>query len=208
MDNGSLPKIRTKFLRKLLSAARATICCAVMPPLDDANYDETECDIASRLFAQHYDALARLARGRRRRSNVADTMMTEDILHESFLKLGQDKTWKDDKHFLCAASLAIRHVIVDHARRKLTAKRQHERVDDPEAAEQIEEYGESPEELVAIGELMTQLESARPRWARIVDARYFAGMTEEETAEMLEVSDRTVRRDWTDARAWLAERVG
>jgi len=99
-------------------------------------------------------------------------------------------------------------VIVDHARRKLTAKRQHERVDDPEAAEQIEEYGESPEELVAIGELMTQLESARPRWARIVDARYFAGMTEEETAEMLEVSDRTVRRDWTDARAWLAERVG
>lgn len=178
------------------------------PDNDDARYDQTERDIASRLFAQHYDDLAKLARGRRRRSNAADTMMTEDILHESFLKLGQEKIWRDEKHFLCAASLAIRHVIVDYARRKLTAKRQHERVDDAEAVEQLEEYGESPEELVAIGELMEQLEAARPRWAKIVDARYFAGMTEEETAAMLDISDRTVRRDWTDAREWLAKRVG
>lgn len=175
---------------------------------DNASYDETERDIASRLFALHYDDLARLARGRRRRSNAADTMMTEDILHESFLKLGQEKTWRDEKHFLCAAALAIRHVIVDYARRKLTAKRQHERVDNAEAVERLAEYGESPEELVAIGDLMDQLEQASPRWAKIVDARYFAGMTEAETAEMLDISDRTVRRDWTDARTWLAERVG
>lgn len=175
---------------------------------DETHYDDVERNIAATLFAQHYDDLANLARARRRRSNAADTMMTEDILHDSFLKLGQEKIWRDDKHFLCAASLAIRHVIVDYARRKLTAKRKHERVDDAEQVERIAEYGESPEELVAIGSLMERLEDARPRWARIVDARYFAGMTEEETADMLGVSDRTVRRDWTDAKAWLSERVG
>ena len=166
-------------------------------------YDSIERDVAARLFAQHYDDLATLARSRRRRANMGDTMMTEDILHESFLRLGQEKSWHDDNHFLSAASLAIRHVIIDYARRKLTAKRKHERADGEHEVEQIAEYGESPEELVAIGSLMEKLERARPRWARIVDARYFAGMTEEETAEMLGISDRTVRRDWTDAREWI-----
>ncbi|MEM6826473.1 MAG: ECF-type sigma factor [Pseudomonadota bacterium] len=171
-------------------------------------YDEVERDVAAVLFTQHYDDLANLARARRRRSKAADTMMTEDILHDSFLKLGQEKVWRDDKHFLCAASLAIRHVIIDYARRKLSAKRSHERVGDPEDVHNLVEYGESPEELVAIGNLMEQLEEARPRWARIVDARYFAGMTEDEAADMLGVSSRTVRRDWTDARSWLAQRMG
>lgn len=172
-----------------------------------AQYDPVERDVAAALFAQHYEALANLARSRRRRSNAADTMMTEDILHESFLKLGQDKTWRDDKHFLCAASLAIRHVIVDYARRNLTAKRKHVREDNEARIGSIAEYGENPEQLVGLGLLMERLEQERPRWARIVDARYFAGMTEEETADMLGVSDRTVRRDWTDARAWLFERM-
>ena len=86
-------------------------------------YDSVERDVAARLFTQHYDDLASLARSRRRRANAADTMMTEDILHESFLRLGQDRIWHDDNHFLRAASLAIRHVTVDYARRKLTAKR-------------------------------------------------------------------------------------
>lgn len=174
---------------------------------DDTQYNPVERQVASALFTQHYDRLASIARSRRRQSNAADTMMTEDILHESYLKLGQEKLWRDDKHFLCAASLAIRHVIVDYARRKLTDKRRHQKVEDPHAVERIAEYGESLEELVAIGALMEQLEQARPRWARIVDARYFAGMTEEETAAMLDISDRTVRRDWTDAREWLAKRV-
>lgn len=175
---------------------------------DDTQYDPVERQVAGALFTQHYDRLASIARARRRQSNAADTMMTEDILHESYLKLGQEKLWRDDKHFLCAASLAIRHVIVDYARRKLTDKRRHQKVEDAHAVERIAEYGESLEELVAIGALMEQLETARPRWARIVDARYFAGMTEEETAEMLDISDRTVRRDWSDAREWLAQRVG
>ncbi|MEL6530122.1 MAG: ECF-type sigma factor [Pseudomonadota bacterium] len=183
-----------------------TIACMAAES-DETHYDKVERDVAAALFTQHYEDLANLARARRRRSKASDTMMTEDILHESFLKLGQEKIWRDDKHFLCAASLAIRHVIVDYARRKLTAKRRHERVENPEEAGVMVEYGESPEELVAIGNLMERLEHARPRWARIVDARYFAGMTEEETANMLGVSDRTVRRDWTDAKAWLAERV-
>lgn len=173
-----------------------------------SGYTEFERSSAAQLFEQHYEDLVRLARGRRRRANMTDTLMTQDIVHESFLKLGQNDNWQDSNHFLCAASLAIRHVIIDHARRKLTAKRKVEDAGTQVDPEELAEYSESPEELVAIGSLMDQLEAARPRWAKIVDARYFAGMTEEETASMLGISDRTVRRDWTEAREWLAEKVG
>ncbi len=175
---------------------------------DHEKYGASERNLASALIEKHYEELILLARRRRRRANVGETMRTEDIVHESFLKLGQDSSWDSDKHFLCAASLAVRHVIVDYARSKLTAKRDRQRIDNEADVEMLPEYSESPEELVAIGNLMEQLEEANPRWAKIVDARYFAGMTEGETADMLDVSDRTVRRDWTDARAWLAERVG
>lgn len=174
---------------------------------EHSGYTEVERSSATQLFEQHYDDLVRLARGRRRRAKMADTLMTQDIVHESFLKLGPNDNWQNSNHFLCAASLAIRHVIIDHARRKLTAKRKVEMVDGLVEPEDIAEYSESPEELVAIGNLMDMLEAAQPRWAKIVDARYFAGMTEEETARMLGISDRTVRRDWTEARAWLAEKI-
>lgn len=175
--------------------------------LESSGYTEVERSSAAQLFEQHYEDLVRLARGRRRRANMADTLMTQDIVHESFLKLGQNDNWQNSNHFLCSASLAIRHVIIDHARRKLTAKRKVEIADGQIEPENIAEYSESPEELVAIGNLMDMLEAAQPRWAKIVDARYFAGMTEDETASMLGISDRTVRRDWTEARAWLAEKV-
>ena len=180
--------------------------------MDDAEsvkgYDPQERQLAAELIERHYDDLLLVARRRRRRAKVGETMRTEDILHEGLLKLGIDSDFRGSAHVMGAATLAIRHVICDYARSKLAAKRSAARRDDSADVELLPEYGETPEQIVAIGDLMARLDDAQPRWARIADARYFMGLTEEETADLLGLSSRTVRRDWTAARSWLAERVG
>lgn len=177
---------------------------------DIGGYAADEIEVAEGLARAGYDALLALARNRRRRAGFSDTMMTEDVLHESFLKLSGRTVWQSQEHFLRTASLAMRQVVVDHARRKLADKRgggqPDARLDD--AAELVAGFGETPEQIVIIDDLLRQMARENPRWSRIVDARYFAGLTEEETAALLGLSERTVRRDWKVARAWLAERMG
>lgn len=168
-------------------------------------YSAEEQKLADQLFTEHYSALMDIARRKRRRSNQNLTLSTIDILHESFIKLRRSDTWTSEQHFLRSAVLAMRHVLCDYARRKLTAKRQAVStvpVDEIESV--LPEYSETPEQLLGIAELMERLAEQDPRWAQVVDARYFSGMTEDETAELLDVSVRTVRRDWKSARAWLA----
>lgn len=168
-------------------------------------YSAAERQLANTLFTEHYTALMEIARRKRRRSNRDLTLSTTDILHESFIKLRHNDAWASEQHFLRSAVLAMRHVLCDYARRKLTAKRQAVAtvpIDEIESV--LPEYSETPEQLIGIAELMGKLVEHEPRWAQVVDARYFSGMTEEETAELLGVSVRTVRRDWKGARAWLA----
>ncbi len=104
----------------------------------------------------------------------------------------------------------MRHVIIDHARRKLGDKRGggERDVTLDERSPVLPEFSETPEELVGIAQLLRALEACNPRWLKVVDARYFGGMTEDETASVLGVSTRTIRRDWTEARHWLAEQMG
>lgn len=181
-------------------------------PGDEAleRYRPDEREVAEGLMESAYDTLLGLARTRRRRADVGDTMLTSDLLHESFLKLSGSTVWQSQEHFLRTASLAMRQVIVDHARARLTAKRGSGRANVPlEGSEALlPEFGETPEQLVAIGQLLERLEEENPRWLRVVDARYFAGMTEAETAAALGLSERTVRREWRAARDWLAEQLG
>ena len=162
------------------------------------------------MVSEHYELLVTIARAKRRRAGFGATMSTSDILHESYLKLDGSPGWRSSEHFIRAATLAMRHVIVDHARRKLSQKRGggavHLEIDEAEGL--LPEFGETPEEIVAIAELLKKLEATNPRWMRIVDARYFSGMTETETADALGLSDRTVRRDWQEVRAWIAEQMG
>ncbi|MEM9530903.1 MAG: ECF-type sigma factor [Pseudomonadota bacterium] len=173
------------------------------------SYGEQEQNIAQGLVASSYDALLSMARARRRRSGMRHTLMTEDILHESFLKLSGRTVWQTPEHFLRTASLAMRQVIVDHARRRLSAKRGGgaAAVTFDEASTVLPEFNETPEQIVEIDELLKTLEQKNPRWLRILDARYFAGLTEKETAELLNLSERQIARDWKAARSWLAERV-
>lgn len=174
------------------------------------SYSEAEFRLADELFTEHYDELMAIARRKRRRSDANLTLNTTDILHESFLKLRQSKGFAGDKHFVRSAVLAMRHVLCDYARRKLTDKRRAEgtvSLDQDGSGEVLPEYGETPEQLVAIAELMASLAEYNPRWSTVVDARYFSGMTEEETAALLDISLRTARRDWQGARRWIAEQL-
>ncbi|RNJ62330.1 MAG: sigma-70 family RNA polymerase sigma factor [Porphyrobacter sp. IPPAS B-1204] len=173
-------------------------------------YQLAERQRAEALIAEHYDVLIRIARAKRRRSGLSDTVSTVDLLHEAYVRIGGKTLFADGDHFIRAVNLAMRHVIIDHARRKLAEKRGGGQgmVTLDERTPILPEFSETPEELVGIGQLLRALEACNPRWLQVVDARYFGGMTEDETASVLGVSSRTVRRDWTDARQWLAQRMG
>ena len=172
-------------------------------------YSEDERALADGFVRGAYDVLLDHARKRRRRAGFQDTMMTEDVLQECFLKMSGRQAWQSQEHFLRSAMLAVRQVVIDHARSQLTAKRGEGRRALPldEVGSLTPEFGETPEQLVIINDLLMQLERENPRWVRVVDARYFNGMTEAETAAVLGVSERTVRRDWQAARAWLETRM-
>mgnify|MGYP002277734956 CR=1 FL=1 len=173
-----------------------------------ADYGDSERLLASELVEQHYDLLKDVARRRRRSSGRGSGLQTTEILHESFIRMERGSGWADAMHFIRSATLAMRHVIVDSARARLRDKRGGGVEDIPLDEATLPEYGETPEQIVALADLLERLGSENPRWMRVVDARYFAGMTEQETADVLGVSDRTVRRDWTSARAWLAGELG
>lgn len=179
------------------------------PEATEDGYTPHDRHVAERLFTDCYRELLAMARLRRRRANFSDTMQSVDVLHEVYLKLCGVPVWQSRAHFMSTAALAIRQVVVTHARERLTAKRGGGAtiVEFREQEALFPEYQETPEQIAIVGDLLTRLESENPRWARIVDCRYFAGLTEDETAFALGISSRTVRRAWTDARAWLAQHV-
>lgn len=156
------------------------------------------------LVALAYEELVRLARRKLRGAHPSNTLDTVGLVHEAYLRLSAevDVDWQDRSHFYAVVSRAMRFVVVDHARRKLAKKRgSGERgiTLDPErvAAEQDAEV------VLAVNDAIGQLESFNERLALIVEYRFFAGMSEEEIAGSLDVSVRTVQRDWRRARAWL-----
>ena len=170
------------------------------------DYSNRDKALADRLFRENYEALLQIARVRRRRAQL-NTLSTIDLLHESYLKLSDRGHWDSNEHFQRTASLAMRHIIVDHARRRISDKRGGPQRDVPLDAveDMLPGFSETPEQIVLISELMGRLGEYRERGMHIVDARYFAGMTEEETAYLYGISVRTVRREWAEARKWLAE---
>ena len=155
-----------------------------------------------------YDELRRIARAQLRRRGGA-SLVTTELVHEAFLKLysGSGSTANDRAHFLALAATAMRQVLIDHFRSRQAAKRGA----GVEAAT-LETFHGAPLEdrgamVVAVHEALARLESLDPRLARVVECRFFGGMTEDEIAEALEVSKRTVSREWRQARAWLAREL-
>ena len=132
------------------------------------------------------------------------TLSTTALVHEAYLKLVDQSRadWRDRAHFLAVASLAMRHVLVDRAKARSTLKRGGERrritLDDAHIA-----VDDQPDALLQLDEAMHRLAALQPRLARVVECRFFGGLTEEEIAEALGVTVRTVQRDWAKARMLL-----
>jgi len=151
-----------------------------------------------------YDELRRMARRQLRRFRPGATLCTTALIHETWLELVDERgvPWRERGHFFAVAALTMRRVVVDRARYLSAAKRggDRERVD---LARVNPPTPGLKEEVLAVDMALDALEDFNPRLARVVECRWFAGMTAEETAEAVGVSSRTVERDWVRARAWL-----
>jgi len=158
--------------------------------------------LADELVPAFYDELRRIARRVRGKLGGGETLQTTALVHETYFKLRSARGWSDDLHFLNAAALAMRHVLVNHATAGVTAKRgSGARHLSLTAAEQM--GTDDDETIVNLNEALERLSLQAPRLAQVVECRYFGGYSEELTARVLQLSERTVRRDWTLARAWL-----
>lgn len=168
-----------------------------------------------RLLPHVYDELRGLAHAKLRLERSGHTLNTTGLVHEAYLRLvGQTRVeWRNRSHFFAVASEAMRRILVDYAKQRRAAKRGGGAVHLPlEAASSVAAaalFSEAEaEELIALDEALHRLGGFNPQGARIVQYRFFGGMAETEVAEVLGISERTVRRSWTVARAWLKRELG
>ncbi len=161
-----------------------------------------------RLFSRIYEDLREMAR-RRLVKGRPGSIDTTGLVHEAYLRLvGQpESAWSDRGHFFAVASLSMRSVVVDHARRLQSAKRGGDQVRVTASAD-LAELGQQVDEVLAVHEALHRLEEIDSRLVRIVEHRYFSGLTEKEAAEALGVSHRTAQRLWRKARSWLRKELG
>lgn len=157
---------------------------------------------------QLYHDMKGLAATLRRQHRVGDTLNTTALVGEAYLKLQGSTQWESRQHFLRVAAHAIRQVLVDEARYWLAEKRRD--ASGSIALDDVDEPGVvvSDEFLVNLDGALKQLESFNPRLATLVECRYFAGYSDAEIADLLEITPRTLRRDWAKAKAWLHHVLG
>lgn len=158
--------------------------------------------LADRLIPLFYDDLRRMAHRERRRVGAGATLQTTALVNEAYLKLRGTNAWNDDTHFLRAAALAMRHALVNHALASIADKRGGGAAALP-LSDALDVAVESDDTMLALNDALGRLAQESLRLAQVVECRYFAGYDDAETARALDVSERTVRRDWTLARAWL-----
>jgi RNA polymerase sigma factor (TIGR02999 family) len=156
------------------------------------------------MFPLVYDELRRLAHQHLARESSSRTLGTTELVHEAYLKL-IDQTrvqWTGRAHFMGVAAIAMRRILVDRARSRRSLKRGGNQT--PVPLESVDLSADERADLVvALDEALVRLRDLDERQARVVECRFFGGMTEEETAEALGIGLRTTRRDWAKARSWL-----
>jgi RNA polymerase sigma factor (TIGR02999 family) len=154
------------------------------------------------LFPLFYEELRNLAQRERSRVRGGATLQTTALVNEAYLKLRRGQHWQSDAHFLRASALAMRHALVNHAAAHQAEKRGGgEQALSLSAAFDVAVERDSS--ILALNEALGKLGNESPRLAQVVECRYFGGYSDVETALALGISERTVRNDWTLARAWL-----
>jgi RNA polymerase sigma factor (TIGR02999 family) len=162
-----------------------------------------------RLTTLVYDELRAVARRQLRRFRPGQTLDTTALVHDAYLRLVAQAgaSWQDRAHFLSVAGVAMRQILVDAARRRMAKKRAGENL--PITFDELRPGRGGPDassqavEILDLDAALTALAARNERLSRLVELRFFAGLTEEETAQALGISERTVRRDWLKARAFL-----
>lgn len=171
-----------------------------MPPPPQSPEDEKEDD----LFQELYGKLHAMAENQLQRERSGHTLQATALLHEAWLRIpaGGKDGWEGHSHFVATAARAMRRVLIDHARRRHADKR-------GSGAQRVtlhEEMGllqKDPIDVLDLEAALKRLERLSERQARIVELRFFGGLSAKEVAEILDVSQRTVEGDWAMARAWL-----
>ena len=197
----------------------STACCLTppLPPVDlvamDENitqllveYQDGNDEAEDRLWSAVYDELRQLAHHRMRRERQGHTLGTTELVHECYLKL-IDQTqveWESRLHFYAMASRIMRNILVDYARRRTAQKRGGGAPHVNLEKVQLSDSQETAQLFIALDEALSQLAQMDERLAKVVEYRFFGGMKEKEIAELLDLSPRTVRRDWRKAKGWLA----
>ena len=157
---------------------------------------------ADELFEVVYQQLRQIAMSHRRRWVGDHTLNTTALIHEAFLKLNGKNDWSSRTHFFAVAARAMRHILVNYAEKKRAGKRGGGAQAIP-LEEVLVPTEDAVEEALMMHQALERMESDKPRWCSIVECRFFAGMTIEETAQALGVSTATVTREWRLASAWL-----
>ena len=162
-------------------------------------------DAATAMFPLVYDELRRMARRALDGEQDGHTLDTTALVHEAYLRLVDSSRvpWEDRSRFLAVAATAMRHILIDYARRRRAQKRGNAPVAVDLDKIQLS-VDDSIDTLVALDDALTRLHALSPRLVQVVECRFFVGMTEEETATALGITSRTVRRDWLKAKGWLA----
>ena len=161
-------------------------------------------DSLDRLMPAVYDELRAIARRHLAGSDANGTLTPTGLVHEAYLKLaGQSSVaWRDRAHFFSLASVVMRHILVDRARARCARKREGALRRITLDSEQVP-AAEQPDAMLCLGDAIERLATVEPRLARVVDCRFFGGMSDAEIAEALDVTVRTVQRDWLKARMLL-----
>ncbi|MGI8436048.1 MAG: sigma-70 family RNA polymerase sigma factor [Chthoniobacterales bacterium] len=161
-------------------------------------------EAAADLMPLVYDELRQIARACLQRERSDHTLQATGLVHEAYLRLVDqtEANWKNRAHFFGVAARVMRRILVDHARKARAEKRGGD-WDKLEFNEALLSSPERQVDLVALDDALQDLAKLDPRQSRVVELRFFGGLTEEEAGEVLDVSPRTIRREWRIAKAWL-----
>lgn len=173
-----------------------------------AAFKQGSAQASAQLIAVVYDDLRRLARAQLGHGQQGRTLNATSLVHECYLRIMDPaaSNVESKHHFFNLASKVMRQVLCDYARERLAEKRGSGQAHDTLSAVDSELRAEATQ-LIELDDLLNRLEARHPRYARVFECRYFAGLSEQETADTLDISLRTAQREWNEARQWLSAQV-
>lgn len=172
------------------------------------DYSSGNRDVLSDILPLVYDELRKISSKYLRDEYRNHTFQTTELVHEAFIKLtgSENISWQSRAHFFGIAAQSMRQILVDHARKRKAKKRGEGKVN-ISLDEILELSDQSDEQIIALDEALKKLESIEERSSKIVELRFFSGLTIDETAEVLNISPATAKRDWNFAKAWLYREI-